>query len=298
MKIEFKRPELEDKELIRHFLQQEHSRNCEMTFANIFLWSRTIYPLKFAVIEDTICFLSETAGYAVTFPVGKGDKKKVIELLKEEWKREGRQLTLRLVTEEQFGQLQEMYGEKVEISYNRDIADYVYETEKLIQLSGKKYHGKKNHINRFIANHPEWQYEPITKENVSECIAMAEEWGRRNGCDENKDKQQELSVAIQGLTMLEELELKGGLLRAEGEVIAFTFGGAVSDDTFVVHVEKAYAEIQGAYPMINREFLKAEAAEYTYVNREDDTGAEGLRKAKLSYHPVFLIEKGLVTLMD
>ncbi len=297
MKIKFRRPELEDKELIERFLKEEQHRNCEMTFANIFLWSRTIYPLTFAVIEDTICFWSEKEK-SVTFPVGAGDKKKAMELLKAEAKQEGRKLSLRLVTEEQFVQLQEIYGDKVEITYNRDVADYVYETEKLIQLSGKKYHGKKNHINRFVANHPEWKYEPITKENVSECLAMAEEWGRRNGCDTDIDKQQELSVAMQGLHMLEELDLKGGLLRAEGDVVAFTFGEAVSDDTFVVHVEKAFAEIQGAYPLINREFLKAEAAEFKYVNREDDTGAEGLRKAKLSYHPAFLIEKGIVTLRD
>lgn len=298
MNIEFKRPELEDKELIKRFLKEEHSRNCEMTFANIYLWSRVVYPLKFAVIEDTICFLSEAEGYSVTFPVGKGDKYKVIELLKEEWKHEGRQLVLRLVTEEQFEQLRQMYGDKIQISYNRDAADYVYETEKLIQLSGKKYHGKKNHINRFMANHPHWQYEAITRDNIQECIAMAEEWGRRNDCDTHREKQQELSVAIEGLKMFEILELKGGLLRAEGEVIAFTFGEPVSKDTFVVHVEKAYAEIQGAYPLINREFLKAEAAEYTYVNREEDTGAEGLRKAKLSYHPIFFIEKGIVKLTD
>lgn len=298
MRTEFKHPELEDKEIIRNFLQKEHNRNCEMTFANIYLWSRTIFPLKYAIVEDTICFLSENEDHAVTFPVGAGDKKKVIELLKEEWKKEGRKLKLRLVTEEQFLKLQEMYGDDLEISYNRDYADYVYETEKLIQLSGKKYHGKKNHINRFIANHPNWQYEPITKENVAECIAMAEEWGIKNGCDTDKEKQQELSVTIQGLNMLEELDLKGGLIRAEGQVIAFTFGESVTDDTFVIHVEKAFAEIQGAYPMINREFLKAEAAEYLYVNREEDTGSEGLRKAKLSYHPAFLIEKGFVTLGD
>lgn len=296
MRTEFKYPELEDKEIIRDFLQKEHNRNCEMTFANIYLWSRSIFPLKYAIIEDTICFLSEKEDYAVTFPIGTGDKRKVIEALKEEWKKEGRKLKLRLVTEEQFLKLQELYGENLEISYNRDYADYVYETEKLIQLSGKKYHGKKNHINCFIANHPDWQYESVNKENKEECIAMAKEWGEKNGCDTDKEKQQELSVAIQGLNMLEELDLKGGLIRTEGRVVAFTLGEPVTDDTFVIHVEKAFAEIQGAYPMINREFLKAEASEYMYVNREDDTGSEGLRKAKLSYHPVFLIEKGFVTL--
>lgn len=294
MKIEFKHPELEDKDLINHFLKEDESRNCEMVFANIYLWSREVYPVKYAIIEDTICFLSEAEGNSVTFPVGKGDKKKVIRMLKEEWENRGQEFKMHLIRKEQFQVLQEMYGDKVQIEYDRDTADYVYETEKLINLSGKKYHGKKNHINRFLATHEQWQYESITDENVEECIKMAKEWGKLNDCDKDKDKNAELQVTIMGLKMLNELELKGGLIRAEGKVIAFTIGQPICSDTFGVHVEKAFAHIQGAYPLINREFLKAEASEYTYVNREEDTGSEGLRKAKMSYHPVFLIEKGIV----
>lgn len=294
MKIEFKRPELEDKELINHFLKEDESRNCEMVFANIYLWSRAVYPVKYAIIEDTICFLSEAEGNSVTFPVGKGDKKKVIRILKEEWEKRGEEFKMHLIREEQFTVLQEMYGEQVQVEYDRDAADYVYETEKLINLSGKKYHGKKNHINRFMATHEDWQYESITDENVDECIEMAEEWGKLNNCEQDEDKNAELQVTIMGLKMLKELELKGGLIRAEGKVIAFTLGQPICSDTFGVHVEKAFANIQGAYPLINREFLKAEASGYAYVNREEDTGSEGLRKAKLSYHPVFLIEKGVV----
>lgn len=294
MKIEFKHPELEDKDLINHFLKEDESRNCEMVFANIYLWSREVYPVKYAIIEDTICFLSETEGGSVTFPVGKGDKKKVIRMLKEEWDNRGEEFKMHLIREEQFQVLQEMYGDKVKIEYDRDSADYVYETEKLINLSGKKYHGKKNHINRFMATHEDWQYESIVDENVEECIEMAKEWGKLNNCDQDEDKNAELQVTIMGLKMLKELELKGGLIRAEGKVIAFTIGQPICSDTFGVHVEKAFANIQGAYPLINREFLKAEASGYTYVNREEDTGSEGLRKAKLSYHPVFLIEKGVV----
>lgn len=294
MKIEFKRPEIEDRDLINSFLKEEESRNCEMVFANIYLWSRTVYPVKYAIIEDTICFLSEGQEKSVTFPVGKGDKKKVIRILKEEWEKNGEEFRMHLIKKEQFEVLQEMYGAQVQIEYDRDIADYVYETEKLINLSGKKYHGKKNHINRFMATHEDWKYESITEENVEECIEMAKEWGQLNGCDQDTNKNAELQVTIMGLKMLKELELKGGLIRAEGKVIAFTFGQPISSDTFGVHVEKAFAHIQGAYPLINREFLKAEASWYTYVNREEDTGSDGLRKAKLSYHPVFLIEKGIV----
>ena len=91
------------------------------------------------------------------------------------------------------------------------------------------------------------------------------------------------------------MELVGGILKVDGEIIAFTLGEPVCSDTFVVHIEKAFAEIQGAYPMINQQFVEHECQEYTYVNREEDTGAEGLRKAKLSYRPVFMVEKGRVT---
>ena len=101
-------------------------------------------------------------------------------------------------------------------------------------------------------------------------------------------------MSLNSLRLFKELELKGGVLRAGGEVIAFTLGEPVSEDTFVVHIEKAYSDIRGAYPIINQQFLEHEASQYLYVNREDDTGEEGLRKAKLSYHPVLMVEKGSV----
>ena len=92
----------------------------------------------------------------------------------------------------------------------------------------------------------------------------------------------------------DEMGLKGGVLWAGGQVVAFTLGEELNQDMFVVHIEKALADIQGAYPMINQQFLIHEASQYSYVNREEDTGAEGLRKAKLSYYPAFLQEKGVV----
>ena len=123
---------------------------------------------------------------------------------------------------------------------------------------------------------------------------MALKWCEQNGCRKDDEKNSEICVTMNSLRLLEELELIGGILRVEGEVVAFTIGEPISDDTFVVHIEKAYAEIQGAYPMINQQFVEHECLKYKYVNREEDTGAEGLRKAKLSYQPVFLVEKGNV----
>ena len=113
MKIEFKRPEIEDRDLINSFLKEEESRNCEMVFANIYLWSRTVYPVKYAIIEDTICFLSEGQEKSVTFPVGKGDKKKVIRILKEEWEKNGEEFRMHLIKKEQF----EVYTDCMEKRY-------------------------------------------------------------------------------------------------------------------------------------------------------------------------------------
>ena len=134
-------------------------------------------------------------------------------------------------------------------------------------------------------------------------ITVALIWGVRiqemkNENTENladEEKNEEMCVTLNSLRLYEELELTGGLLRVNGKVVAFTLGEKVSDDTFVVHIEKAFAEIQGAYPMINQQFVEHECMKYKYINREEDTGAEGLRKAKLSYRPVFLVEKGTVT---
>ena len=128
---------------------------------------------------------------------------------------------------------------------------------------------------------------------------MALKWRQEMQCEIDLEKRDEMCVTLNALRLLQELELKGGLLRTEpqGEVIAFTIGEPLGKDMFVVHIEKAFAEIQGAYPMINQQFVLREAQEYKYVNREEDTGSEGLRKAKLSYRPAFLIEKGVVTLL-
>ena len=175
-----------------------------------------------------------------------------------------------------------------------DDADYVYESEKLATLSGKKLHAKRNHINKFKATFENWNFEALTEDNVEECFQMALNWRRENGCEDDVEKNAEMCVTLNALRLREELELTGGVLRVNGEVVAFTLGEPVCEDTFVVHIEKAYAEVPGAYPMINQLFAKQVYDRYRYINREEDTGAEGLRKAKLSYYPVFMVEKGVV----
>lgn len=297
IEINFKRAELEDKEIISQYLQKYPSRSCERTFVNVYLWSRK-YPVTWAVVENTLVFKSENSEHlSFAFPAGEDeDIKRAIAVLEQYSKEHGRPFSMYCVTPDRFELLEQWYPDRFQIEYDRDSADYVYESEKLATLSGKKLHAKRNHINKFKSTYEDrWSYEPISENNLEECFQMALKWRTQNDCENDCEKRAEMCVTLNSLRLFKELELKGGLLRLDGEVIAFTLGEPISDDTFVVHIEKAFAEIQGAYPMINQQFVSHECMDYKYINREEDTGAEGLRKAKLSYRPVFLVEKGQVT---
>ena len=293
--VQFKRTELEDRELLHFYFRRYPSRSCERTFANALLWSRH-YPVTFAIIENTLVFRSlDEEGESYSFPAGEEeDIKKAIQFLKTDTEERGLPLVLYHVTHAQFEQLEAWYPGRFEIEFNRDIADYIYESQSLATLAGKKLHAKRNHINKFKATHENWSYESMSTENVEECFQMALKWRNDNGCEENVEKNAEMCVTLNSLRLFEELELKGGVLRSDGKVIAFTIGEEICEDTFVVHIEKAFADIQGAYPMINQQFVEHECMGYRYINREEDTGEEGLRKAKLSYRPVFIEEKGIV----
>ncbi|KAB1438115.1 DUF2156 domain-containing protein [Candidatus Galacturonibacter soehngenii] len=294
MKLEFRQVKLEDKELIDSYIKKQNSKSCSISFANIYLWEPH-YKVTFTIVENMLVFRSNGEKPYFSFPIGGGDVKKAIDFMMEYCKEMNLEFKMYGVTQEQFHVIEELYPGEFQVEYNRDEANYVYETEKLINLSGKKYHGKKNHINKFKRLYPDWQYEDITDENLEECIEMAYGWRKENDCDTNELKRVEFCVSLNALKKLKELELIGGLIRAEGKVVAITVGEPLTNDTFVIHIEKAYAGVEGAYPMINREFLAHHATDYMYVNREEDTGAEGLRKAKLSYKPVFMVESGYVT---
>ena len=299
MKIEWKKIELQDRQWMTSYYEYEQSNSCEVAFANSYLWA-PFYGVEYAIIEDMLVFISHDEDDTISMPMAKdpvsaNNLKKVILLLEEYFKSMDKHFKIHLVTHEKMELLESLFPGKYEITFDRDIADYVYEVEQLISLKGKKLHAKRNHINKFKENNPNWSYESLTRDNLEECLLMAREWKKENLCGERDGKHAEFCVTTRALTKFEELGLKGGLLRDDNHrIVAFTLGAELNKDMFVVHIEKAFAEVQGAYPMINQQFLIHEAKEYTYVNREDDAGTEGLRKAKLSYYPAFLQEKGEV----
>lgn len=294
MKLLWKELELSDRNLIESFYEKEPVRNCDFTFANNFLW-KPYYPIFFGIVEGSLVFESGEGGMSVSFPQGVIDLRKTVDALTEWFVQVGRPFKMHLVSPAQFDMLEEQYPGRFQIEYERDIADYVYEKDRLLTLSGRELHAKKNHCNKFRKAYPDWRYEPITRENTAECEAMAHLWWEQNGAGEGGEKEDEFLVTLEALRNREALHLTGGLLRAGGRVVAFALGEPCGKNMYVVHFEKALADAEGAYAMINQQFVEHEMAGFPYVNREDDAGAEGLRQAKLSYRPVFMMEKGLVT---
>lgn len=293
--IKFKRPELEDKEIISSYFDKAPSRSCERTFCNVYLWSRH-YHVKYAVVENALIFQDDEFELAFAYPAGEPKSvKKALEFLANYSQEKGYPLKLYNVTAENFAQLEEWYPGEFQVEYVRDAADYVYESEKLATLAGKKLHSKRNHINKFKTLYPNWAYESLNDGNQEECFQMALEWRNQNGCEEDPEKNAEMCVTLNSLRLYKELGQTGGMIKVDGKIVAFAIGEPLCDDTFVVHIEKAFPGVEGAYPMINQQFVLHECAGYKYVNREEDTGSEGLRKAKLSYKPAFLVEKGVVT---
>lgn len=283
--LEFKDVELKDKIWVDELLKYSDFRGCEYSFGNNFIWKCT-YNIQICRYKDFYLIKNDDGFF---FPAGKGDRKEAVGELKKYAENNGKPLFFVTMDKECKQWLEENYSGEVIIKENRDNFDYIYDYYDLSTLSGKKLHSKRNHINRFKENN--WNYESINRDNIEECIQMNNKWCELNNCWENNEDGKDFCAVYSGLKNFFELDFKGGLLRVNGEVNAFTFGEHLNSDTFVVHGEKAFTEVQGTYPTINFEFINHECAGYTYINREEDMGLENLRKAKLSYRPVFFEEK-------
>jgi hypothetical protein len=173
---------------------------------------------------------------------------------------------------------------------DRDNFDYVYSVPELIELRGEKYHDKKNLLNQLDKRHS-WQYHPMTPEIVERCLRFQHDWCEERDCEEHESLAREHCATYRMLRNFTALQLRGGMIEIDGRIVAITLGEPLNADTYVIHVEKAIGGITGLYQAINREFLRDAATSFPYVNREQDLGVPGLRKAKLSYNPVRMVKK-------
>jgi hypothetical protein len=225
------------------------------------------------------------------FPIGTGDLKQAICTLEEDSLAHGHPLLLLGVSPEARDLAEKTFPGLFLYIPERDYFDYIYLREDLAQLKGKKYQSKRNHINNFKKTHT-YTYHPLTPEIVPQCLELERQWYKANNTEDDEEQlRNERRSMTYALQNYDKLGIIGGAICVEGKIVAFTYGAPINQDTFGVHVEKADVNYEGAYAIINQEFASHIPEEYIYVNREEDLGIPGLRKAKLSYHPTILLEK-------
>ena len=295
--IPFKDIELQDKELITSFTLNSPRRNCDLSFSNLCSW-RFLYNTKFAIMDGFLLLKFWAEGELVyMMPIGNGDLNKVLDALIEDANREGEPFCLLGICAEMCSELETFMPGRFQFTADRDYADYVYLRSDLATLSGKKFQAKRNHINKFKKTY-NYEYTPIRADRIQECLDLEAEWCKVNNCDQHEGTGNERRALIYALHNFDALGLTGGILHVEGKIAAFTFGMPINQDTFGVHVEKADTRIDGAYAMIKYEFANHIPEQYIYINREEDLGIEGLRKAKLSYQPAIILEKYVACLKE
>lgn len=285
---------LKDKPLCDQLFTQFPPQISEFTFTNLFIW-RHAYQIKISRLQNFLCLLSEQGESSFFFPpIGEGD---VIECYQSLLQYLGRKVTLpKIVRVPETGVTQidwKTSGMTAELDRNQ--CDYVYLTQDLIELKGRKYHRKRNHIKQFQEKYS-YQYIPLTPEWISQCLQLEAEWCDLRHCEASPGLLNESFAIKEAFTHFGELGVKGGTILINGKVEAFTMGDPLNPETVVIHIEKANPAYEGLYPTINQAFLEHQWSGYTYVNREQDLGEEGLRKAKESYFPHHLVNKYTITL--
>ncbi len=297
--INFHKLTLGDQEKATRFLFTAGERGCEYSFANLYLWGRQ----RAAFLDGFLALFSQFNRRSVyTFPVGQGEIKPVLDAIIQD--AADRDIPCRItgMNEAECRLLESLYPGKFRIHCDRNDFDYVYDINDLADLKGRKFQKKRNHLNRFHQEHPQCRIEPLGEENLDQVRLMAYQWYETHQKENpNTDYHMERSALFRALDQWQALNMEALVLLEGDRVIAFTMGSFLQQDTVDVHFEKALAEVDGAYAAINNAFaryLREKYPQLLYLNREEDMGLEGLRKAKQSYCPHHLVEKCWACLLE
>lgn len=294
--INFKQITLSDKKDIDACFDGNKYRACDFCFANLYSWN-TKFKTVFAIEHKTIFlrFQDSDGQLYYMMPIGKMPMKDAFGMIMKDAEDNRIPFQMKGISKEMWEKIQVEMPDMFYYIPDRNNDEYIYFSEKLIKLSGKKLQSKRNHINRFKTDNPDWEYFPLTsKEELDECSLMLDEWEEVNVSKVDFSQRYDYIATKIMLRDFDVLQLRGGAVRVNGRIVAFTIGEPLTGDTFVIHVEKAFGGINGAYTIINQQFIEHEASGFTYVNREEDMGMENLRKAKMSYYPDLLLEEAIL----
>ena len=293
--LSFKDITIEDKNAITALTYSGTFQNCDYAFANMCSW-HFLYNSKYAV-SDGFLFIrfyiedKEHKRLAYMFPIGNGELRHAINLLEQDAKEMGHPLLILGITPESKENIEAFYPGHFTYIKERNYFDYIYLREDLTTLKGKKFQPKRNHINKF-KNRYKYTYLPITPDIVPQCMEVEKIWCKANLNEKDEEAlSQEHRSMVFAMKHFDELGLMGGAIVVDEKIIAFTYGSPINGNTFGIHVEKADVSYEGIFSVINQEFASQIQEQYIYINREEDLGLPGLRKSKLSYNPVILLEK-------
>lgn len=290
--LEFTGVSVKDYQRYNKYREMDVTNASEGAFATMFIWNR-YYNLEFAENGEFLFIRFNIKGKQPSyfFPVGNGDLQRALTQLREYAHSRNEKLIFRLVSAENAEKLKRITDKKFCFTPVRDCFDYVYLTEKMISLSGKKLHSKRNHLNYFLENF-DYEYIKVTEPTLlNECAEKARLWV--SGKTKNINSY-ELGAMDCYFRHFFELNQKGAVIKVNGEIVAMSFGERLNRDMALIQIELADENYRGAYQAINKLFCENEWKNCKYVNREEDMGIEGLRRAKTSYQPELLIEKFII----
>jgi hypothetical protein len=290
--LEFFDITLENREKIVSLLNYSQNMGCEYCFANNFAWKR-LANTKMAFFEDfyILCAFDTESGFPeFSFPTGKGNLKTAINEIIRTANSLDSPVMINSVEERYIEYINANYPDFFDISFNDSSSDYIYRRDLLANLTGKKFHSKRNHIAQFKKKY-NWQYKPLSQADFDEIILLSTKiYNQKKGYTEKSEISEQFAINA-FLENYNTLNLSGGVLYVDDKLIAFTIGEPINSETFGIHIEKADVDFHGSYAMINQCFAKTIPENYIYINREEDLGIDGLRKAKESYYPEFLLKK-------
>jgi hypothetical protein len=290
MKLDFRPVALADQKTFASCLSRCPAKTSDYSFVNVWGWA-AVYDLQWAMAEDLIWICQHRPALRYWAPIG--DWRTV------DWPRYFErypqfQSALTRVPEPLARWWEKIFGPKVSISPDRDQFDYIYDAKELIQLAGSRFHKKRNLLNQFSKNY-DFQYENLSAGGAEAAMAMQKNWCAWRECDADDALENENQAIRNVLSHWPALEgLMGGCLRVNGEMIAYTIADPLEKDSLVIHFEKGNIDYKGVYQAINQMFLEHAIAAHPairYVNREQDLGDAGLRRAKESYHPIGFLKK-------
>lgn len=290
---EFSLIKVEDYHKLKSFYDKAGYDACEYDFATLYMWSQ-VYSFRYCIKGDILIILGEYGDEVfVEAPIcdiaviDKG-----FDYVDEIFGHINRPINVKVITGEVVEYVKTRYEmDKYTVEYSRDYSDYVYESEKLISLSGKKLSAKRNHLNAFYNEYSDrYIYRRLDQSEYHSCIEISKRWSDAKGIDSSViDELNAIKIILDAVDYLDYLVVSGIFI--DGELEAFTIGNKMKEDMAVIHVEKANPNIRGLYAAINKCFVENEFSEVTYINREEDLGLSGLRDAKSRYRPIFLVDK-------